>query len=211
MRNAKWIVLLSLAVMLVTYGCVAMEPQKVPENAALGEFKAKVPGTQFVVKTTQNGKTTNEKYTVIEDTIKDEKVLVEKRDDGKIGHVYDPETNNWKGEWDYENGDYNRSAAPSSNQYSFPLFVGKKYPATFNYDEKGGWSGKVDRSAKVQSMEKFSINGDTYDVYKIKIISQGGTINTMWYSPALSRNVKSTMFSRSRGESTSELVSIKIP
>jgi len=211
MKNSKWIVFLCLAVFLAAYGCVATKPQKLPENVKLGEFKPQVPGTQLVLKVTKNKNTTNNKYIVAEDTIKGEAVFVEKQKDGKIGHVYDPQNNNWKGEWNFEKGEYIRKASPNVNALQFPLFVGKKYSANFDYSEKGGWSGRVYRTAKVEGIESLSVGSESYDVFKIRIVSEGGNVNTMWYSPDLARSVKSIMESSQSGTSISELVSIKLP
>ena len=129
MRNAKWIVFLSLAVVLAAHGCVTTEPQKPAEDAKTAQFKAMVPGTQFVVKVTKGKTTTDDKYIVTKETIEGQEVFVEKHEDGKVGHVYDPRSNNWMGEWNYEKGEYIRRAKPHSNQFEFPLFVGKKYSA----------------------------------------------------------------------------------
>jgi hypothetical protein len=211
MKNSKWIAFLCLAGFMVVFGCVATEPQKIPENVKLGEFKQQIPGTQMVIKTTKKMNTTNKKYLLAEETIKGEAVIVQKEKDAKTGQVYDPASNNWKGEWDFENDRYLQQASPSTNALQFPLFVGKKYSAGFDYSEEGGWSGHVGRTARVEGIESLNVGDQAYEVFKIRIVSDGGNIITLWYSPELAYNVKSIFESSQKGTSQSELVSIKLP
>lgn len=88
---------------------------------------------------------------------------------------------------------------PSDEKLRFPLSVGKSWSASYVFN-RGGWSARGDREAKVVGVERIETPAGAFDAFRVEQTvawsgaagngGHGTTHETDWYVPAVGRVVK---------------------
>lgn len=124
----------------------------------------------------------------------------------KFWWIYDFNSQNWVARHAFDDaapgkrGAMTYDGSRSEPQIKFPLTVGKKYEHTDVWrNSSNGDTGSSATTASVVALEKVSTAAGTFDAYKIEMDgrwrndkwgSSGRVTRTIWYAPAVKRQVK---------------------
>jgi hypothetical protein len=203
---------------LLLAGCAGIVATEPPPDAM--KFDAAVPavGIKAVYRITdhQTRGAREETWTVVEASY--EKRPVFGISDGVDLRVYDKRTGNWIAT--VRDGKERFSVSPDSGTFSWPLWVGKSWLATFAYYDRvrgRSWS-PVDTWWKVTAYEDVTVPAGTFKALRLE--SSPGTNNatqeTLWYAPD-ARLVVKRIYERTSGhylgygKFTTELVRYERP
>jgi hypothetical protein len=209
---------LLIALLLVLTGCAATAATEPPAGAVKFEFAVPAVGTKAVYRITdhQGGGTREETWTVVEASY--EKRQVFGISDGVNVRIYDKVTGNWIAT--LRDGKELFSVSPDSGTFSWPLWVGKSWLATFAYYDRvrgRSWSF-VQSWWKVAAYEDVTVPAGTFKALRLE--SSPGTNNAtqemFWYSPEAKIVVKRILERTSNhylgyGKFTTELVKYERP
>lgn len=209
---------LLLTLLLVLAGCATTASTEPPAGAV--KFDAAMPavGTKLVYRTTdhQGGGTREETWTVVEASY--EKRLVFGISDGVDLRIYDKATGNWIAT--LRDGKERISMSPDSGTFSWPLWVGKSWLATFAYYDRvrGRSWNPVENWWKVAAYEDVTVPAGTFKALRLEASpgTNNATQQTFWYSPEAKIVVKRILERTSGhylgyGKFTTELVKYERP
>lgn len=152
------------------------------EQVEVGFPKA---GTRLVFDKITGDKHETIAWTVIDDSAHRNRVV--KRLISNIGfEFYDSETKSWVATMLHDNM---HEVYPHNGQLSTPLWVGKSWPASFNYTRRDGSTVEQNRIWTVEARETVSVPAGNFDSYRIHSSGDNLTI-TLWYAPELNFFVK---------------------
>lgn len=178
---------LVVAVILVSpTGSQSDEP---PAGAVTADMGFPAPGTKvvFTQKDLKSGSVTTRTVTYLEDgTYKDMPVL--QATDGVDTFVLDKATRNWIAS--LREGKERRSASPHVGSFSWPLWVGKKWKATYKYrDHERGSSFDIRYDWKVEDYKDVTVPAGTFKAFKLHGRNPYSE-RTDWFAPEIKSYVK---------------------
>lgn len=100
------------------------------------------------------------------------------------------------------NGEIKEEVTPFKGQFSFPLWVGKKWSYSFSTSKgkQGASESRSDTNVKIVAYEQVKVPAGTFGAFKIEEVRYGTTKKgtqsltgkglTIWYSPDIKRYVK---------------------
>lgn len=174
-------------------GCVAAT--SVIEPPA-GAFKIDVgfppPGIRYVLRTVDGGgAATTATYAVLDEGIYGGKPVYQVRS-GRDLHVYDKGSRNWIAT--VRDRQERFSALPHEGTFSWPLWVGKSWIASFSYNDRvQGWSySPVEYTWTVETYEEVKVPAGTFKAFKLQSSPgrNAGYYSTIWYAPDIALIVK---------------------
>lgn len=171
-----------IALLLTGCATAATEP---PSGSARFDFAAPVVGSKSVYRITdhQAGGTREETRTVVDISYPGRTVLG--LSDGTDVRVLDRATGNWLAT--LRQGTERFSASPDDGTFSWPLWIGKSWMASYTYNdrERGRSWNPVVSWWKVAAYEDVTVPAGTFKALRFE--SSPGTNNatrtTFWYSP----------------------------
>ena len=219
---------LLLGVIGLLAGCAAMAATDAPSTfkTAAGPppgsptFDAAVPavGTKAVFRITDHQRrgTREETVTVVEAAYQGRAVIG--LSDGTDMRVFDKGTGNWIAT--LRGGKERFGASPDDGTYSWPLWVGKSWLASYTYHdrERGRSWNPVETSWKVAAYEDVTVPAGTFKALRLEASpgTNNATQSTLWYAPETGIIVK-RIFERTSdhylgyGKFTTELVGYERP
>lgn len=202
----------SIALLPLFAACATAPPE--PPAGAMKVY-AEIPavGTKWVTKRTdhQTGGATGRTWTIVEVSYPGRAVYG--TSDGTETAVYDKATRNWIAT--LRGGNERFAASPDDGTFSWPLWVGKSWMASYTYDdrERGRSFSPVQAWWTVAAYENVTVPAGTFKAFRLE--SAPGTNNAtrivFWYAPDLKLTVKH-VFERTSdhylgyGKFTTELV-----
>ena len=165
------------------------EPPPVPVKAEVG-FPA--VGTKWVGRIVpQSGPTVTLTYTVIEDSVH-ESQPVHRVVAGTDTYMYDVATSNMIAT--LRLGKEVTSTAPHDGTFSWPLYVGKTWTATFTFNNRlqGMTVGPVHVEYRVTAYEDVTVPAGSWKAFKIESEAASNVFSTIWYAPDIKLIVKRT-------------------
>jgi hypothetical protein len=167
--------------------------------------------TKLVLHTEHTQGTLTKNYTVLEDGNYEGRPVHRVSDGAKLV-LYDKATANWTANV-REGGRELQVASPYVATYAFPLWVGKIWQSTFNYEdrERDRTFSDVPWLGRVIAYEDVTVPAGTFKTFKVEGTDVYGVRLVVWYVPKLHTAVKS-IFERlpdyylGSGKFTSELI-----
>lgn len=190
-------------------GCVTTETQKPPQNVELIEIKPPEIGTKGEWNNNIFGKKGTFVGTFSKEMIDGELSYLWQNTYRNVLSIMDLETMSWKGRWSKEDKRWDEKAKPHNGRYQNPLWVGKSYPAKYNFSRYKGWSGYVQTKVTVEGWETVTVPAGTFKALKI-VQGNKNFKSTTWYVPSLRVNVKWHAKNK-KGIRSSELVRLEKP
>lgn len=216
----KKIILLGILLALFGISC-ATTPISPPTGAVSAEAPTLIVGSKFLFRETDliNKKTETYIWTVQEIRTYEKKpaywISIAKgqgidsagEEEGFL--VYDLELN---GLARFKDGEEIRSASPCIRTFSWPLFVGKKWIASYDFfDKERGPFRDMRDFVRVESYEEVKVPAGIFQAFKIKRVGAGNTFID-YYAPSIKMTVKTIRDQASIGKkSMSELMAFHIP
>jgi hypothetical protein len=178
---------------IVFFACAttaAELPTETPSSAVKAEVGFPAVGTKWVGRIVpQNGPTVTLTYTVIEDGVH-ESQPVHRVVAGTDTNMYDVATSNMIAT--LRLGKEVTSTAPHDGTFSWPLYVGKTWTATYTFNNRlqGMTVGPVHVEYRVTAYEDVTVPAGSWKAFKIESESGSNAFSTIWYAPAVKLTVK---------------------
>jgi hypothetical protein len=178
---------------LALFACAtpAAEP---PTEPPPGAIKAGVGfaavGTKWVGRIVpQSGPTVTLTYTVIDDGVHEGKP-VHRIVGGTDTYLYDMATGNTIAT--LRQGKEVSSTMPHDGTFSWPLYVGKTWTATYTFNDRlqGMTVGPVNVEYRATTYEDVTVPAGSWKAFRIESESGGSSFSTIWYSPDIKLIVK---------------------
>lgn len=174
-------------------GCAAVEPPTEPPPAVLRvDVGFPSSGTRWVTRTlNQDGSTSTTTFTVLAEDFHEGKPVY-RLQSGRDIRVYDKATRNWISTLRDRNERF--QAAPHDGTFSWPLWVGKWWRASYTYyDHVQGrsWS-PVDFTWTVEAYEEMKVPAGTFKAFRLQSSPgrNAASFTTIWYAPEIKLIVK---------------------
>ena len=200
------------------FAACATAPTEPPAGTVKVDVGIPSVGTKWVTRRTdhQAGGTTDRTSTVVEASYQGRSVYG--ITDGTDVSVFDKATRNWIAT--LRDGKERFAASPDDGTFTWPLWVGKSWMASYTYDdrERGRSWNPVQTWWKVAAYEDVTVPAGRFKAFRLE--GSPGTNNatqvTFWYAPEVRLTVKHVMERTSGhylgyGKFTSELVKYELP
>ena len=165
-------------------------PSEPPRDAIKVEVGFPAVGTKWVGKIVpQSGPTVTLTYTVIEDGVHESKP-VHRIVAGTDTYVYDVATGNMIAT--LRLGKEVTSTAPHDGTFSWPLFAGKTWTATYTFNNRlqGITVGPLSVEYRATAYEDVTVPAGSWKAFKIESEASNSAFSTLWYVPEINLVVK---------------------
>ena len=171
---------------VILFACAtraAEPPSELPPNGIKAEVGFPPVGTKWVGRIVpQSGPTVTLTYTVIEDGTY-ESIPVHRVVAGIDTNLYDVATSNMMATLRF--GKEATSITPHDGTFSWPLFVGKTWTATYTFNNRvqGMTIGPMHVEYRVTAYEDVSVPAGSWKAFKIESETASNAFSTIWYAP----------------------------
>lgn len=178
---------------VVFFACAtsAAEPPTEPLPSAIkADVGFPAVGTKWVGRIVpQSGPTVTLTYTVIEDGVHEGKPI-HRVATGTDTYLYDMATSNMIAT--FRLGKEVTSTTPHDGTYSWPLYVGKAWTATYTFNNRpqGMTVGPVNVEYRATTYEDVTVPAGTWKAFKIESEAASSAFSTIWYAPDIKLIVK---------------------
>ena len=211
--------LISRAVVVAFFACYAYHAYPASEDAAPAQFTAPKAGTPYKIRATSKSGTLETTYRIVSESAPYRGRAVFGIEDGVGFGLVDLSTGNRIATLDAD-GKETIVLTPDSGDLSWPLVVGKRWRARYDYEDRlrGRTFSNVQTWWRVEAFEEVSVPAGTFKAFRLQ--SEPGennsTRSTVWFSPELGIRIRQ-IFERTPEHylgpyrEESELVELKSP
>ena len=168
----------------------AEPPNEPPPGAIKADVGFPAVGTKWVGRIVpQSGPTVTLTYTVIEDGVHESKP-VHRIVAGTDTYLYDTATSNTIAT--LRLGKEVSSTMPHDGTFSWPLYVGKTWTATYTFNNRlqGMTVGPVNVEYRATAYEDVTVPAGSWKAFKIESEAASSAFSTIWYAPEIKLIVK---------------------
>lgn len=185
-------VVLALTVALLASGCAGLMvfQEGPPPGAVTASAGFPAPGTSYVMRiTTEGGKTRDHTITVLPDSSYEGRA-VHRVWDGDVVVVLDQATRNTVVR--LRGGRQLFRFRPHEGTYAWPLWVGKKWTATYAAENEARSWDRVEEHWVVEVLEEITVPAGTYQAFRLRSTPglRAGGRTVLWYAPAIQLAVR---------------------
>lgn len=189
MREFSFLCFIAL---FLAYPVLAAEPPtEPPTGATTADVGFPSVGTTWVGRNVpQSGPTVTLTYTVIEDGVYEGKP-VHRVAAANDTHLYDIATSNTIATVRF--GKEVTSTLPHDGMFSWPLYVGKTWTATYTFNNRpqGVSIGPVNVEYRAAAYEEITVPAGSWKAFKLESEASNSAFSTLWYVPEINLVVKS--------------------